>query len=449
MPPRRAPAADLTQDLLANAAYRQKLHTLYRIAHGMEIKRGKAARQALTDAQVGAFRTWLTPALLDRLLGELQERYPNKATLSSMLTPLYLAIGQTYGATSPHYKRYQKEAVQKRHEVDEAAGESLLKEGYVPLTTFEAWREELRKESLKLKADPATYWAWLALCLYTLNPPLRGEWANMRVVDSALKASSDSKQNYLVRAPGKPMTLVIKNDKVTKYLGAATLPVEPGLQAILERSLSAFPRDYVLPARRAGALIKTSMDARKPMDGRDDATGKADPANLSNLLKTVFRERGLTKPIQRLRTAYASSLRVGYLAPGRPNNYRKELARRMRHNQSTGMQHYALVDPAQLAQLAGMQAPAPAGAHPTGPTGGAPLFNRQAYNKEYHKENREAILARKRAAYAADPLPKLRADTLRELNSGSIKAPRPETVQKLGIEQRDGVWVAAKKARTK
>ena len=74
---------------MANESYRQKLYIASRIAHGYGAGEGwqAHAQGGVADAQVGNFRAWLTRATLDHLMGQMQQRYPNKAVPSSMLRP--------------------------------------------------------------------------------------------------------------------------------------------------------------------------------------------------------------------------------------------------------------------------------------------------------------------------------------------------------------------------
>lgn len=88
------------------------------------------------------------------------------------------------------------------------------------------------------------YRKYLCLCLYTLQPPIRGEWSNMRIIHNA--TGDDGKDNVLlVNAVGE-MTIILNAYKTVKLYGKKRIPVTLELTNVIQESLRLYPRTYVL-----------------------------------------------------------------------------------------------------------------------------------------------------------------------------------------------------------
>jgi len=106
------------------------------------------------------------------------------------------------------------------------------------------------RDALKDLEHFKNHMEYLALCLYTLIPPLRSEWCNMEIVEQKHegKRQEEPEGNYL-KITDKKMVYVIQDDKVVKSHGILRAVVNSQLEKILRRSFRLFPRNYVLSTK--------------------------------------------------------------------------------------------------------------------------------------------------------------------------------------------------------
>ena len=294
--------------------YRLKLATLYRAMSG-----GKAEAPA---AAVRNFHAWLVPGL-NRLWRHVHARYPNPSARSSMMLPVASALHLALGPDHAAFRRWSQEAVRLRRAVDERTANRRQDANFVSHEQFERAREELGELAGARAAPAQTYWQWLVLCLYTLQPPLRAEWADLPIV--AADPRGRTPLNYLLVARSG-MTIVVRRDKVAKTMGEGRIPVTPALARVLRDSFRLHPREYVLPKLQRG-LVKD------PNQGMGKAA-------LGVLLRAALGGR-ITRPIQRLRAAHSTKVaadRTLTLAQLRA------VAAAQRHGLPTLMLHYRMAE---------------------------------------------------------------------------------------------------------
>ena len=99
---------------------------------------------------------------------------------------------------------------------------------------------------------------YVIMCCYTMTPPIRGEYRNMRL---ATLGPSESAADYINREPRENWMLlkgaeaqgwlVINTDKLTKTGKAppAVIEMNPELSRVMRASMRTHPREYVIGAR--------------------------------------------------------------------------------------------------------------------------------------------------------------------------------------------------------
>jgi len=189
-------------------------------------------------------------------------------------------------------------------------------------------REQMDKEP----SHTIQYWQWFALCLYTMQPPLRADWATLSIIDDVEKALPA--KNHLVLTP-KNAIILIQCDKASHRKGRAQIPVKAELHSVLLESIHKFPRYVVVPH-----TYKTSRNALYLSYCPDKPITKI---NLSHLLAQAMASPDTktpwSRPIQRLRTAYSTyimSVPVSY-------HTMRTMADAQRHSVQTVLVHYRVV----------------------------------------------------------------------------------------------------------
>ena len=144
--------------------------------------------------------------------------------------------------------------------------------------------------------------SWVLLSLYTMQPPTRMEYKNMKIVDVLPK---NKKENYLLRKNDK-YYVIIRDDKVTKSHGPDQFELSNELNNVINESLQAFPRKYILSTQRNG----------------DSPINKQ---GFESLMKQCFNPQNVTVDI--LRSSYITN---AYSDPRMTLKMKNELARKMR-----------------------------------------------------------------------------------------------------------------------
>ena len=326
------------------ASYGTKLKTLYRAMHGLK------RTTPVSDAQVKQCSEWLVPKV-DELYAYMRKKYTNVSVLSSMMLPVASVLGQELGSDHATTVKWREEATALRIRADEQASHNTPDEDFKTYQEIchrrDAIRKQLDKEDKNDEEDkndkndrndqgPAQhtiqYWQWFALCLYTMQPPLRADWATMSIIDGVDKALPG--QNHLVLTPNEALIL-IRHDKVSRRKGGAKIPVMDELHAVLLESIRAFPRSVVVPR-----TYKVSRNALYLSYCPNEPITKI---NLSHLLGHALASPDTktpwSRPVQRLRAAYSTyimSVPISY-------HTMKAVAAAQRHSVLTMLAHYMVV----------------------------------------------------------------------------------------------------------
>ena len=156
-------------------------------------------------------------------------------------------------------------------------------------SVIETYRDKLKKIWENNLTNNKNNLAYLTICLYTLQPPLRLDYKNMEIVDTPLKVMRKKDQNYLLKnnLMDKTYTIIINKDKVIKSHGKGKIPIiDNDLNKIIDESLKIFPRKYLL----------------SKYDNGDVPIGKQ---GLELLLRYIFKPFNISVDI--LRSAYITN----------------------------------------------------------------------------------------------------------------------------------------------
>ena len=154
---------------------------------------------------------------------------------------------------------------------------------------FLSWSDILALESKfnKTSDDKSHRMDYLIYCLYTMMPPLRADFAPMRVMK---KNPTKDDCNYVVIRKNNPV-FVLNEYKTKRTFGKQTIPIPPNLMSVIKSYCEKFPSDYL--------LTKESND---PMSGE----------NLSQRVIRVFEKLcGKAVGISMLRHSYITDKRSG------------------------------------------------------------------------------------------------------------------------------------------
>ncbi len=306
-------------------SYATKLKTLYRAMHGLK------RTSPVDDSKVQQYSEWLVPKV-DELYSYLREKYTNVSVLSSMMLPVASVLRKELGEDHAITAKWREEATELRYRADEEASYNVQDEDFKTYQEICNRRDTIREQLDKEPSHTIQYWQWFALCLYTMQPPLRADWATLSVIDDVKKALRG--KNHLVLTPNNAIIL-IQRDKVSHRKGGAQIPVKAELHSVLLESIHKFPRSVVVPR-----TYKTSRNALYLSYCPDKPITKI---NLSHLLAQAMASPDTktpwSRPIQRLRTAYSTyitSVPVSY-------HTMKTVAAAQRHSVQTMLVHYRVV----------------------------------------------------------------------------------------------------------
>jgi hypothetical protein len=159
---------------------------------------------------------------------------------------------------------------------------------------------------------------YLLLSLYYYQPPLRNDFVDMEIIKNKLtnldtKKINNKKDNFLVKK-GDDMYFIINADKISSRVGGKHIKVNNTLKKIINESIEAFPRDYLLTNIRD---VKKKMYTTAPLD----------------IFKSIFK-----KPysIKHFRQSYINDFYDGK----KTMNQKEKLAENMRHSVNTAMIFY-------------------------------------------------------------------------------------------------------------
>ena len=241
--------------------------------------------------------------------------YTNKNTRKghiSVLAGILKALSMQKRAMNK-YSKISTELCNERQ--DESMSQELLPrriDNYVSLEDVIKRREYYKNLFERDKHNAKNNLSWVLLSLYTMQPPLRQDYKDMQIVDVLPK---NKKENYLWRK-GIEYYIVIRKDKVVKSHGAAQFELSDQLNNVINESLEAFPRKYILSTQRDGS---------KPIQKK----------GFESLLRQCFPGKHVNVDI--LRSAYVTYF---YNDPRINLKMKHELANKMRQSASVAEREY-------------------------------------------------------------------------------------------------------------
>lgn len=138
------------------------------------------------------------------------------------------------------YFRKVDKVVQERYDNNEPNDKQ--REAYIPLNDVIQKRDQLLADSPE----------YLVLCLYTMIPPLRADFGNVRILSREPQGAAASTGNYLV-VREKYMRLVLNEFKSkSKSLSQYNKVLPVNLEAVIRHSLSNQPRSHLIVSPRTG-----------------------------------------------------------------------------------------------------------------------------------------------------------------------------------------------------
>jgi len=171
----------------------------------------------------------------------IKNNYANKNTIKSHLSTL--AQIMKMAKNDQFYKKYSDESTDLSKSVQDSYLDQTvpINRNYISLEEIEHRRDELKD---MFNADPSNNKLneqYLILCLYTYQPPIRMEYKNMQIVDTI----PNNTDNFMLHN-NNHYYVIIQNDKVIRHYGTAQFELNDTLNTIINDSLTAYPRKYIL-----------------------------------------------------------------------------------------------------------------------------------------------------------------------------------------------------------
>jgi hypothetical protein len=171
---------------------------------------------------------------------------------------------------------------------------------------FLPWKEvlEVRKKLETNANDLYSFQEYLIVCLYTMMPPVRLDYANMKVVHGL---PTDTSGNYMAILPQNKFRFILNQYKTAKTYGQAVFDAPPSLCKVIKQWLGMFLEtpEWLLYSH-SGEPMSESV--------------------LSNTVRTIFqREANKATTITTLRQSFVSHQRKGEL----PLRSLKSMAKQM------------------------------------------------------------------------------------------------------------------------
>jgi hypothetical protein len=351
----------------------------------------------------------------------IEEKYENLNTKSAHLSTLAVIVKQLFTDRNRSYKKYTKQAKDYKIEhktqvsTNQLSGSRLIHQ--VEFKTIQQKRDQL-----KYKVKYIEHMRYLILCLYTYQPPIRSEWADMRIF---YNSSRSKKINYLNIKKDK-ILLHINKDKVATSHDPSILELSPVLTSIIKTSLQLYPRSYVL----------TNKNTKAPMKYQ----------SLRQNLHAIFDKM---VGIDIIRSAYVTNF-----YKSNPNyNEKIQLAKDMRSSvelqQSTYLKIRKNTDPdvndyepiernnvKSVLTDVDVNASAKVNTSTTDHEG----FDLKKWSKKYREKNKTKINDYSNSYYKQNKFMINKKKLLRNMQVGNVSKPTEASIKKYNLKLVDGVW---------
>lgn len=260
----------------------------------------------------------------------IEKKYTNKNSRKSHFSTLALVIKNLKGDEDPIYQKYSKISTDIDQLVKAESKTQKLsparEKNWVDWKELMEKRAELKKRSEKSKGDFELNSMYLLLSLYTYQPPIRREWANMKITEEKPNPTERDKYYLWIDEKHDKMTVYIRDKKYSK-IGIGKIEIESEtLKQLIRNSLKRFPREYVLANQK-------NADHAGPLD-----------QGFTGLMKKIFKKKSVG--VDLLRSAYVSHF---YESKSMDEESKRErhtladkeaLAKKMRHTADTAQREY-------------------------------------------------------------------------------------------------------------
>lgn len=179
----------------------------------------------------------------DEVIQYLQSLESSIGNKKSYLSAIIYTLKQNNKPVSELYSTYMKELMAE-HKMNTEL-QTLSEHQQKILVT---WNELLEAQNVFAKSvnknSKEDYLDLLILSLYTLNDPMRNDYANMKIVNKKVEAN-DANTNYLVWNKST-RTFIFNEYKTAKKMGQLQIPVSKSLQKVISHWLKLNDSEYLL-----------------------------------------------------------------------------------------------------------------------------------------------------------------------------------------------------------
>lgn len=178
------------------------------------------------------------------------KQYKNINSRKSHLSTLAVVFRDTK-SNDELYHKYSELATKYNEQSVTEAKKGGMRQGreFVQWSDILSVRDKLKKDYENDKTNKKTNLSYLLLCLYTMQPPLRMEYKDMKIIKA--KTEDNNSDNFLLIRNGESTT-IINHDKVSRKYGKSEFKLNDELHQIIIDSLKEFKRTYLLSRIRDG-----------------------------------------------------------------------------------------------------------------------------------------------------------------------------------------------------
>jgi hypothetical protein len=200
----------------------------------------------------------------DSLILELLLAIHSKPTVLNYISAFLWKLRQLPSDNSPLISVYQSHSARIKEEIlhDRAGTQFDLTQK--ESNSFLIWEDILSFYSLLStsfdKSNFHSFQDFVIISLYVLHPPVRADYAHMRVfIDDSL-IPSDFSDNYCVLQTNP--RFVFQQYKTAKHKGVTTIPIDPELHDILSDFIDSFPSSFLLSSQSVKPLSESALCKR-------------------------------------------------------------------------------------------------------------------------------------------------------------------------------------------
>lgn len=199
-----------------------------------------------------------------KVIKEIKKEYPNIKSAKSHISRIVKFLRDQKKAGKPIRKKiidyYYIEMMDLGDQITDEYGKSnmsvIQKRNWMKWDDIIKIREELR-DGIKNAFD---YKKYLIVCLYTYIPPIRLDFADMKVIKND-KQARNKDTNYIVFAGPETSKFIINNYKTRKFYGKVEIPIPVKLFDIIRVWFARFNKNmkFLLIARKNKPMHRNNL----------------------------------------------------------------------------------------------------------------------------------------------------------------------------------------------